>query len=126
MAASSTKEQLAAVVAAVAKLSNEVAELKKDNSSQPPTLQHPPPATQQQDPPPATLAPPAIPPKQGAWDDPKRLQTVKEGVTVCIKNDGEGVNMDVVKDIVTTHGIQVNKASVIKKNGDVYFGVIVK
>ena len=117
VAASSTKEQLAAVVAAVAKLSNEVAELKKDNAQKPPTTQNQniQPVTQQQNPPPA-----ALPPKQGAWDDPKRLQTVKEGVTVCIKNDGQGVNMEVVKDIVTTHGIQVNKASVSKKNGDVY------
>jgi uncharacterized protein (DUF4415 family) len=112
VAASTMKEQMAELVTIVDKLVKEVNELKRERQNEPPT------EDQQQA---EDVTPAAVPPKpQPAWGDPNRMKKVKEGVTVCIKSDGQAVDMKKVKDIVTSNGIQVNKASVSKKNGDVY------
>ena len=62
-----------------------------------------------------------------AWTDPKETDRIikqKESkVTLCIKNDNQdaGIDMKKVKNVVTSHGIQITNASVNRKNGDVYF-----
>ena len=115
VAASTMKEQMAELVAVVDKLVKEVNELKKEKRND----QHPEIDANQQTA--ETVPPAAIPPKpQHVWEDQNRIKKVKEGVTVCIKSDGQAVDMTKVKQIVTTNGIQVNKASISKKNGDVY------
>ena len=55
-----------------------------------------------------------------AWNDEQRMKKVKEGVTLCIKSEGETVDMSKVKEVVTKNGIQVTKTSVSRRNGDVY------
>ena len=57
------------------------------------------------------------------WSDDKRTEEMKNKmkITLCIKNkDGVAVDSDKVKNIITSNGIQVNKASVNKSNGDLY------
>ena len=57
------------------------------------------------------------------WTDASRIETMKKNmkVTVCIKNnDGGVVDTEKVKSIITENGIQVTKASVNRKNGDLY------
>ena len=112
--ASSTKEQLADLVTVVAKLVNEVSELKKQKMNDtPPELQVAP-ANE-------PLKEPEVKPAQtNAWNDEQRIKKVKEGVTLCIKSNGEAVDMTKVKEVVTKNGIQVSKTSVSKRNGDVY------
>ena len=58
-----------------------------------------------------------------SWDDKERTNAMKNKMkfTVCIKsNDGTAIDTDKVKNIITTNGIKVSKASVNKKNNDFY------
>ena len=117
--ASTIKEQMAEVVKAVTVLSKEVSDLKaakqcEDNN---PVNNIPQPIA----------ATPAVPPKINgtatpAWKDPKHTEEVikKDKVTVCIKSGGNAVNLSKVKEAVTKNGIQIIKASVNQKNGDVF------
>ena len=114
IAASTMKQQIAELVAAVASLVKEVSELKKEKgNNQPPAANSQPAAMNEQG---------VIPPKppSNVWGNENRMKKVKTGVTLCIKNDGHDVDIGAVKNIVTSNGIQVNKASVSKKNGDLY------
>lgn len=113
VAASTMKEQMAELVVVVESLVKEVNELKQERMKKPlpQAAEHK--KTQQ-------VPPPAIPQKQSAWEDQNRIKKVKECVTVCIKSEGQAVDMVKVKNIVTSNGIQVSKASVNKKNGDLY------
>ena len=106
--ASTLKEQMAKVVAAVANLSKDVADLKKEKVAPAPT--------------PADVDKP-VAKKKVTWADKTRVENVKESkkVTVCIKKTNES-NLDIkkVKEVVTQHGLQVSKVSVNQKNGDLY------
>ena len=112
VAASTLKEQLADVVTAVAQLTREVKELKNEKVEGPsvPEKQVRPTAAKQ----------PIAEKEQSVWTDGERMKKVKQGVTVCIKNDSESVDVNKVKEVVVSHGVQVMKASVNKKNGDLY------
>ena len=60
---------------------------------------------------------------QSAWLNKNRTEEMKKSmkVTMCIKsNQGVAVDLNRVKEIITTHGVQVTKASVDKKSGDLY------
>ena len=48
------------------------------------------------------------------------VQAKKDKVTVCIKSGGTKIDISKVKAVVTDNGIQISKASVNHKNGDVY------
>ena len=51
----------------------------------------------------------------------KKLEKLKSKFTVCIKsNEGVAVDAKKVKSIITDHGIQVTKANVNRKNGDLH------
>ena len=53
--------------------------------------------------------------------DNKRKETYSQKVTVCIKNsDNSNVDVKKVKEVVVKNGVQVNKVSINKKNGDLY------
>ena len=58
------------------------------------------------------------------WNDEDRMKAMKSKMkkfTLCIKSkDGVIVDSEKVKNIITTNGIKVNKASVNKKNNDLY------
>ena len=110
VAASTMKQQLAEVIAAVAQLTKEVQELRSEKSEE---------SGNQLDQPQINSKDKEL--KKSAWDDSKRLRKVKEDVvTLCIKSDGQPVDVAEVKEVVTSHGIQVTKASVSKKSGDMY------
>ena len=113
VAASTMKDQLAEVVAAVAQLSKEVRELKSEKIEKPEQSISLPikPAVKT----------PSVGEIKSAWDDPKGLKNVKKDVvTLCIKSDGHPVDVSKVEEVVMSHGIQVTKASVNKKSGDMY------
>ena len=113
VAASSVKEQLAEVVKTVKELSKEIKTLKENKKSSELLPEHQPvpvTAREQQ----------GIIDTKSLWEDTNRLKKVKENVTVCIKSNGEAVDMSKVREVVTTNGVQINKASVNKNNGDVY------
>ena len=62
-------------------------------------------------------------PSNSLWYHTVQAKKVRNNpkATVCIKSDCETpVNVDKVKEIVTTDGIQVNKVSVNNKNGNLY------
>ena len=62
-------------------------------------------------------------PSNSPWSDTVKAKKVRNNpkATVCIKSDCETpVDVDKVKEIVTTNGIQVSKVSVNSKNGDLY------
>ena len=127
MEASNIKEQLAEVVSALSKLTEEVHELKKRKSQdQVPALKK----TKSQD------QVPRNQPKEdlhdnskqskSAWTDKEGLKQVKnapEVVTLCIRSEGESIDMSKVKEVITANGIQVKKASVMKTTGDVYINL---
>ena len=108
--ASTTKQQLAEVVAAVAQLTQEVRELKAEKSATQPSDTE------------KDIAMNNGKPEGSVWNDHKRLKKVKDkGVTLCIKSsDGRPVDKSEVEELVTSNGIQVSKASVSRKNGDMY------
>lgn len=57
------------------------------------------------------------------WNDQSRTNEMKKKLkfTVCIKsNEGAEIDSEQIKNIVTTHGIKVTKASVNKNNNDLY------
>ena len=58
------------------------------------------------------------------WNDNERTKAMRNRMkkyTLCIKsNDGASIDAEKVKNIITTNGIKVNKASVNKKNNDLY------
>ena len=113
LSASTMKEQIAELVTVVHSLVMEINELKKERMNEQPLM-----GSQQVNQ--ETLLV-AVPPKpQSVWENQTRMKKVKAGVTVCIKSDGQTVDMGKVKNIVTSNGIQVSKATVSKKNGDVY------
>ena len=109
--ASTVQQQMVEVLKAVDKLTKEVADLRNEktvavSTSAPPC-------------PPTTI--PNRTTKESAWSDTVRLNEVKKDkVTVCIKSDGTNIDMSQVKEVVTSNGIQISKASVNSKNGDVY------
>lgn len=111
MEASSLQQQMCLVLNAVAELTKEVAQLKQEKKGVTPLLLPPdPPGLNNNN---------KVP--QSAWMDPKRMEEVKSTkVTVCIKSDGEKIDLSKVKEVVTNNGIQVSKTSVNSKNGDVY------
>ena len=120
--ASSTKDQIAALVKAVADLSKEVRAMKavklesSEQNQDRETLK--------------SLATEIVDenvntdkPSNTLWSDTVRAKKVRNNpkATVCIKSDCETpVDVDKVKEIVTTNGIQVSKVSVNSKNGDLY------
>ena len=121
--ASSVQQQIAALTKTVNHLVKEIKDMKQarptPNEVQP--QEEPSAAAKPTADPSAAKPSAAIPPKPKPWEDTNRMKKVKEGVTVCIKNgDGQEVDMVKVKNIVTSNGIQVSKASVSKKNGNVY------
>ena len=110
--ASSCKDQLAEVVAYVSKLAKEVSELKKEKQQEQAPAR---PAQNNIDTAPANPS--------NAWKNRERLNKIKQvndSVTVCIKNDGAEINLRKMKEVVTSHSIQVSKTSVNQKTGDVY------
>ena len=124
--ASTLKQQMSEVLAAVATLSKEIAQMKErtgdtkvsDETSNPndsnnnSTLESNDSSTSYKEP---------SQNKQSVWNDVTRMKKVKEGVTLCVKSDrGEPINMDKVKEIVANNGVQVMKTSINKKNGDLY------
>ena len=107
------QQQMAQVLKAVAQLTKEVAALKEEKRSDVPCASPALPAAQ------AGSSNKVVP--SAAWTDSARLNQVKKDkVTVCIKNDGSNIDLSQVKNIVRQNGIQVSKASVNQKNGDVY------
>lgn len=57
------------------------------------------------------------------WSDLERVEKLKRKMTytVCIKsNEGQAVDAEKVKNIITRNGIQVNRANVNQSNGDLY------
>ena len=111
--AASLKEQMAEVVASVSKLTKEVAELKKERSE---------PMSQA-----TSVSVKANDSKEkahpSAWQNTSQTNKMKQDiqkVTLCIRNDGDRIDMTKVREAVTSKGIQVTKASVNRKTGDVY------
>ena len=117
VAASSMQEQLAEVVKAVQTLTKEVKQLKEEKK-----LAH----TQAQEKNDTTDAPKTTKKsvtwkdQTPAWSDTDKLKKVKEKVTVCIKSNGEEVDMSKVGEVIANNGIQITKTTVSKANGDVY------
>ena len=114
VAASTMKDQIAELVAVVTTLAKEVNALKEEKSKESTTDAE----QQKQGEQPAAAVPPK--PQSSIWGNESRMKNVKNAVTVCIRNDGEGVDLGAVKNIVTSNGVRVSKASVNKKNGDLY------
>ena len=116
--AAALKEHMAEVVASVSRLAKEVSELKTARSE--PTVEEAgaKPVSGNVDNQNKTKPP--------AWTDPKETDRIikqKESkVTLCIKNDDQNAVIDLkkVKNVVTSHGIQITNASVNRKNGDLY------
>ena len=112
--ASTLEDQMAEVLHSVAQLTKEVAELKKERTDTPqPAL------------------PPAHNSKEGQgtaskpapWSDPKHTSSIlreNSKVTLCIKSDGSEIDVDKVKEVVTSNSIQISKTSINQKNGDMY------
>ena len=103
MEASNIKEQLAEVVSALSKLTEEVHELKKRKSQdQVPALKK----TKLQDQAPRNQPKEDLPDNskqsKSAWTDKEGLKQVKnapEVVTLCIKSEGESIDMSKVKEV---------------------------
>ena len=132
LGASSMKDQLAEVVSAIASLTKEVADMK---TAQPPQQVEgiqkqqqplPPPSNQQKLPQPQQH-------QQGngfsnesnsAWNNPVRVDEMKRQMKVSVRiksNTVENaVDMNKVKEIVTSNGVQISKATVDRTKGDVY------
>ena len=68
--------------------------------------------------------PPQAPAQPSAWENTSRTNEMKKTMkkfTLCIKsNEGSQVDAEKIKNIVTANGIKVSKASVNKKNNDMY------
>ena len=126
--ASTLQQQMSQVLAAVALLSNEVAQMKgrrvdTEVSSQPDPKNNKSisinnnNATSSSKNNSTTSYKAPIP----AWADSKRTEEIKKPkVTVCIKNDGSSIDLSKMKEVVTRNGVQISKTSVNRKNGDVY------
>ena len=113
--ASSLKQQMAEVVASVSRLAKEVSDLKKEGSGQ-------------------TSVEVPVADKNVAGESPgttvgknpdsskksKTERKVDNKFTLCIKNDGGRIDMTKVREVVTSNGVQVSKASVNHKTGDLY------
>ena len=119
--ASSLKEQLAEVVKSISVLTKEVQAIKQskeaDRNIEP--IQHSSNATIEKN----INSKKANETDRGVWQDNKRLENVKRSqkVTVCIKkSENSTVDLKKVKEVVVKNGVQVNKVSVNKKNGDLY------
>ena len=96
--ASSLKEQIAALTKTVASLANEFQTFKAENKRE-----------EREENVERRAAKP--------WTDEGRVKKMK--ASLCIQSNGAAVDMNKVKEIATTHRIQVSKATV-KENGDVY------
>ena len=61
--------------------------------------------------------------QNGQWSDQEGVKRLKQQMkmSVCIKSKNEGgLDIEKVKELVTVHGIQVSKATVNSKSGDIY------
>lgn len=122
--AASTKQTLSDVVESVAALTKEVKELKKElrERSAPQTVKPNIPDAS-----PTTATTELQQPWRKVEEGIRKVKKVKKGITLCVKSDGgESVNLGKVKEIVATNGVQVTKASINKRNGDLYIDLPTK
>ena len=119
--ASTLKDQMAEVVESVARLTKGVLELKSTKKDESTNAVSPTESKNTE-----KVIPTAGAPKPAPWSDPKHISKIthdKSKVTLCIKNDNtDNTKIDVakVKEVITSNGIQITKASVNQKNGDLY------
>ena len=119
--ASSMTQQIAALVEGLANLTKEVQSLKQGRTGGDATgvvnIEY---GSGNTPAPP----PPQAPAQPSAWENTTRTNEMKKTMkkfTLCIKsNEGSQVDAEKIKNIVTANGIKVSKASVNKKNNDMY------
>ena len=94
------KDQMADVVAAVERLSKEVSDLKsqKECGREPSVLA------------PVTQKVAGTENKEdNVWNKPSHMERIKQEhskITVCVKNDGERIDMQKVREVVSAEGIR--------------------